>query len=126
LDNHSKRGNPKATLPLPDKITNHHTPRLLSGLLSLSKLSKMTICNESGNGRKINLLFKAFTKVKTQEQLDALKEKIAHTKFGTYFQYSVLDAYEKLKGGNANAVIRRDFLDFCKRAIEYYTPRPKY
>ena len=68
------------------------------------------------NGDIVNKIFEQFNKVKNEKQLLDVEKKIIDLKFNVR---ELIDSWDK---GNANSIVRKDFIDFVERVYKkkYY------
>ena len=80
------------------------------------------VLNE-GNGVAINKLYNEWANIKTQKQQDSWAQKVRQSKFGTYGTIGfleVLDKFEFMQSDKVNGVMKRDFIEEVKDALNTY------
>jgi hypothetical protein len=80
------------------------------------------VLNE-GNGVAINKLYNEWANIRTEKQQDAWAKKVRQTKFGSYGTIGfleVLDKFEFMQSDKVNGVMKRDFIEEVKDALNTY------
>lgn len=70
----------------------------------------MNIVKDVNNGIVVNKLFQKYLKIKTQKEFDDLKAEIKAIRFGTYKNITVRQYIDQADKGDANDVVRNDFV----------------